>query len=288
MTAILLDGVATSKKILEGVAAEATRLPALGVTPGLGTILVGDDPASASYVGGKITTCGEVGIASIHTHLPAAATEADVHATIAKYNADPRVHSYIVQLPLPKGMNEEKALLAVDPDKDADGLHPTTLGRLVMGAAGPIPCTPNGIVELLAEYNVPVEGKHVVIVGRGLTIGRPLSLLLALKRPHCNAAVTVIHTGVKNMGDYTRQADVIVAAAGSPGIIKPDMVKPGAAVVGAGLVRIKKNTIVSDVEESVGEVAGWVTPRLGGVGPMTIAMLLKNTVRAAAIAAEKK
>jgi len=288
MTAIMLDGVATAKKILDGVAVEAKRLvDSYGVTPGLGTILVGDDPASASYVGGKIKMCGEVGIASIHAHLPADVSEADVHAKIAEFNADPRVHSYIVQLPLPKGMNEEKALLAVDPDKDADGLHPTNLGRLVMGADGPIPCTPAGIVELLVDYGVPVEGKHVVIVGRGLTIGRPLSLLLALKRPHCNAAVTVIHTGVKDMGYYTRQADIIVAAAGSPGIIKPDMVKPGAAVVGAGLVRIKKNTIVSDVEEAVGEVAGWVTPRLGGVGPMTIAMLLKNTVRAAAIAAEK-
>ena len=289
MTAIMLDGIATSKKILDGVAAEAKRLvDTYGVTPGLGTILVGDDPASASYVGGKIKTCGEVGIASIHSHLPADVSEADVHAKIAEYNTDPRVDSYIVQLPLPKGMNEEKALLAVDPDKDADGLHPTNLGRLVMGADGPIPCTPAGIVELLVDYGVPVEGKHVVIVGRGLTIGRPLSLLLALKRPNCNAAVTVIHTGVKDMGYYTRQADIIVAAAGSPGIIKPEMVKPGAAVVGAGLVRIKKNTIVSDVEEAVGEVAGWVTPRLGGVGPMTIAMLLKNTVRAAAIAAEKR
>lgn len=289
MTAILLDGIATSRKVLDGVAREAKRLAdTYGVTPGLGTILVGDDPASASYIGGKIKACGEVGIASIHSHLPADVSEADVHAKIAEYNANPAVHSYIVQLPLPKGIDEERALMAIDPDKDADGLHPTNLGRLVMGANGPIPCTPNGIVELLAEYEVPVEGKHVVVVGRGLTIGRPLALLLALKRPHCNAAVTVIHTGVKDMARYTREADVIVAAAGSPGIIKPDMVKPGAAVVGAGLVRVKKNTILSDVEEAVGEVAGWVTPRIGGVGPMTIAMLLKNTVRAAAIAAERK
>jgi methylenetetrahydrofolate dehydrogenase (NADP+)/methenyltetrahydrofolate cyclohydrolase len=289
MTAIILDGAATAKKIREQVAEETRSLiTTCGVTPGLGTILVGDDPASDTYVGAKRKACAAAGIASIHTHLPADSTQEDVLRAIGEYNANPAVHSYIVQLPLPKGLNEEKALLAIDPDKDADGLHPTNLGRLVMGASGPIPCTPAGIVELLAEHGVPVDGRHVVIVGRGLTIGRPLSLLLTLKRPHCNAAVTVVHTGVKDVASYTRQADIIIAAAGAPGIVKPDMVKPGAAVVGAGITRVGKNTIVSDVEESVGEVAGWITPRIGGVGPMTIAMLLKNTVRAARIAAESK
>lgn len=286
MTAILLDGAATAMKIRAEVAEETHRLVTqYGVTPGLGTILVGDDPASDTYVGAKRKACAQAGIASIHTHLPADSIQADVLRTIAEYNANPAVHSYIVQLPLPKGLNEEEALLAVDPDKDADGLHPINLGRLVMGTGGPIPCTPAGIVELLAAFDVPVVGKHVVVVGRGLTIGRPISLLLTLKRPHCNAAVTVVHTGVKDIASYTRQADVIIAAAGSPGIVKPEMVKPGAAVVGAGITRVGKNTIVSDVEESVAEVAGWVTPRIGGVGPMTIAMLLKNTVTAARIAA---
>ncbi|HVF84588.1 MAG TPA: bifunctional methylenetetrahydrofolate dehydrogenase/methenyltetrahydrofolate cyclohydrolase, partial [Abditibacteriaceae bacterium] len=172
-------------------------------------------------------------------------------------------------------------LLAIDPDKDADGLHPVNLGRLVMGAPGPLPCTPAGIVELLAQNGVPIEGRHVVIVGRGLTVGRPLALLLALKRPNCNAAVTVVHTGVADMGFYTRQADILVVGAGAPNLIKPDMVKPGAAVVGAGISRDENNKIVSDVDESVAEVAGWMTPRIGGVGPMTVAMLIDQTVRAA-------
>jgi methylenetetrahydrofolate dehydrogenase (NADP+)/methenyltetrahydrofolate cyclohydrolase len=276
----LLDGKATAAKIGGEVAQQAARLKEQGVTPGLGTILVGDDPASATYIGAKHKACEEAGVASIHRHMPATATQAEVMMAIAEFNDSAQVDGYIVQLPLPKGLDEESALLAVDPQKDADGLHPVNLGKLVMGAPGPIPCTPAGIVELLVEYEVPIEGRHVVIVGRGLTVGRPLSLLLALKRPHCNAAVTVVHTGVKNMADYTRQGDIVVMAAGAPNLLKPDMVKPGAAVVGAGITR-DGNRIVSDVDDSVAEVAGWMTPRVGGVGPMTVAMLLKNTVQAA-------
>lgn len=279
MAAQLLSGVEVSAAVRATLTDEVAELATRGVTPGLGTILVGDDPASETYVNHKITACAEVGVTSAHTHLPASATQADVLATIARYNADPAVDSYIVQLPLPKGLDETAALLAVDPDKDADGLHPVNLGRLVMGAPGPIPCTPGGIVALLVHYGVPIEGRHVVIIGRGLTIGRPLALLLALKRPNCNAAVTVVHTGVKDLAGYVRQGDIVVAAAGFPGLVTPDMIKPGAAVVGAGLSRDGKK-ILSDVSEDVAEVAAFVTPRIGGVGPMTIAMLLRNTVDA--------
>ena len=278
---IWLDGKATAQKIRDALALEVSELKKQGIAPGLGTILVGDDPASATYVGAKIRACEEAGIASIHAPLPADATQADVLAQIEEFNVDPKVSAYILQLPLPKGLDEEAALLAIDPDKDADGLHPVNLGRLVMGAHGALPCTPHGIVELLREFEVPVEGKHVVIVGRGLTIGRPLALLLALKRPGCNAAVTVVHTGVKNLAHYTREADILVGAAGAPNFIKADMVKPGAAVVGGGLTRGEGKKIISDVDDEVASVAGWMTPRVGGVGPMTVAMLLSNTVEAA-------
>ena len=278
---ILLDGKATAQKVRERVAAEVAQLKARGVFPGLGTILVGDDPASAVYIGAKIKACEEAGIASIHAHLPASASQEEVENQIRAFNADPSVSAYIVQLPLPKGLSEERALLAIDPDKDADGLHPVNLGRLVMGADGPLPCTPNGIVELLREFSVPVEGKRVVIVGRGLTIGRPLALLCALKRPGCNAAVTVVHTGVPDLPSFTREADVVIAAAGSPNLVKADWIRPGAAVVGGGLTRGEGKKIISDVDDEVASVAGWMTPRVGGVGPMTVAMLLKNTVEAA-------
>lgn len=280
MAAHLLDGKALAGRLRTDLAGEVAALAERGVRPGLGTVLVGDDPASATYVAGKIAACEEAGIASVHEHLPVDVSRDDLLDTIARFNADPHVHAYIVQLPLPGHLDEEEALLAVDPAKDADGLHPVNLGRLVMGAPGPLPCTPHGIQVLLVEHGVPIEGRHVVIIGRGLTIGRPLALLLALKRPHANAAVTVVHTGVADLAAYTRQADIVVAAAGSPGIVQPDMVRPGAAVVGAGFGRDGKR-ILSDVDESVGEVAGWITPRIGGVGPMTIAMLLRNTVDAA-------
>ena len=277
MTAILLDGQALADKVKDDIANEVDRL---AFTPGLGTILVGDDPASHSYVGAKIRDCEEVGITSIHEHLPADITQETLIATIELFNADPQVHAYIVQLPLPPQLNEEAALLAIDPNKDADGLHPVNLGRLVMGVDGPTPCTPRGIQMMLETYNIPVEGQHVCVIGRGLTIGRPMALLMALKRVTANAAVTVVHTGVADLGHYTRQADIVIAAAGVPNLVTPDMIKPGAAVIGGGLTREGKR-ILSDVDESVGEIAGWITPRLGGVGPMTRAMLLQNTVDAA-------
>ncbi|MXX44221.1 MAG: bifunctional 5,10-methylenetetrahydrofolate dehydrogenase/5,10-methenyltetrahydrofolate cyclohydrolase [Acidimicrobiales bacterium] len=280
MTAVLLDGQALAEQIKDDL---RIRIAQEGLQPGLGTILVGDDPASHSYVGAKIRDCGEVGISSIHEELPADITQAELDAVIERFNNDPAVHAYIVQLPLPRQLDEEAALLAIDPDKDADGLHPVNLGRLVMGVDGPLPCTPRGIQVMLEHYGVPVEGRHVVVVGRGLTIGRPMALLMALKRPVANAAVTVVHTGVADLGAYTREADIVIAAAGVPGLVTPDMVKPGAAVVGGGITR-EGRKILSDVDESVGEVAGWVTPRLGGVGPMTRAMLLANTVDAAAAA----
>ena len=277
MTATLLDGQALADTVKQQVAAQVKDLP---VTPGLGTILVGDDPASHSYVGAKIRDCEEVGIASIHEQLPADTKQTQLEAVIQRFNSDPNVHAYIVQLPLPSQLNEESALLAINPDKDADGLHPVNLGRLVMGADGPLPCTPRGIQLMLETYEIPVEGKHVCIMGRGLTIGRPMALLMALKRPAANAAVTVIHTGVPDLSQYTRQADIVIAAAGVPNLVTPGMIKPGAAVIGGGLTREGKR-ILSDVDESVAEVAGWITPRLGGVGPMTRAMLLQNTVDAA-------
>jgi len=277
VTATLLDGQALADTVKQQVAAQ---VKGLSITPGLGTILVGDDPASHSYVGAKIRDCEEVGIASIHEHLPADTQQTELEAVIQRFNSDPNVHAYIVQLPLPPQLNEEAALLAIDPNKDADGLHPVNLGRLVMGVDGPLPCTPRGIQLMLETYEIPVEGKHVCVIGRGLTIGRPMALLMALKRPAANAAVTVIHTGVPDLARYTQQADIVIAAAGVPNLITPDMIKPGAAVIGGGLTREGKR-ILSDVDESVAEVARWVTPRLGGVGPMTRAMLLKNTVDAA-------
>ena len=279
MTAILLDGQGLADTVKKQVAQQVERLP---VTPGLGTILVGDDPASHSYVGAKIRDCEEVGIASIHEHLPKDIAQQDLENVIRRFNEDPRVHAYIVQLPLPSQLDEEAALLAIDPDKDADGLHPVNLGRLVMGVEGPLPCTPRGIQMMLETYEIPVEGQHVCVIGRGLTIGRPMALLMALKRTTANAAVTVVHTGVPDLAAYTRQADIVIAAAGVPNLVTPDMIKPGAAVIGGGLTREGKR-ILSDVDESVAEVAGWVTPRLGGVGPMTRAMLLQNTVDAAAV-----
>ncbi|MCU1491471.1 MAG: bifunctional 5,10-methylene-tetrahydrofolate dehydrogenase/5,10-methylene-tetrahydrofolate [Acidimicrobiaceae bacterium] len=280
MTATVLDGEALASRIRAELTEEVAAMAARGVVPGLGTILVGDDGPSARYVAMKHADCAAVGIASAHEHLPADVTQAELEAVVARFNADPEVDAYLVQLPLPAHLDEEAVLMAVDPDKDVDGLHPVNLGRLVMGAPGPLPCTPAGIVELLSAYEVPVEGRHVVIIGRGLTIGRPLALLLSLKRPGCNAAVTVVHTGVSDLAEYVRRADVVVAAAGSPGLVTSDMVRPGAAVVAAG-VSWDGRRVLSDVQDEVAEVAGWLSPRLGGVGPMTRAMLLSNAVRAA-------
>ena len=280
MTATIMDGEALAQKTKAELSATVADLRTRGVVPGLGTILVGDDAASARYVAKKHEDCAEIGIASAHEHLPAGATQEEVLAAIARLNADPAVDAFLVQLPLPDGLDEEEALLAVDPEKDVDGLHPVNLGRLVMGTPGPLPCTPAGIVELLGAYDVPVEGRHVVIVGRGLTIGRPLAMLLSLKRPGCNAAVTVVHTGISDLAPYLRTADIIVAAAGRAGVVRKEMVKPGAAVVGAGTTW-EGRKLLSDVSDDVSDVAGWITPRVGGVGPMTRAMLLHNTVRAA-------
>ena len=280
VTAKVLDGEALAGQMRAEVTEEVARLRDQGIQPGLGTILVGNDPASARYVELKHEDCAKVGIESVHEHLAAGTTAEELFAAVRSFNANPAVDAFLVQVPLPGDVDEFATLLAVDPDKDVDGLHPVNLGRLVMGVEGPLPCTPAGIVELLGHNDVPVEGRHVVIIGRGLTIGRPLALLLALKRPGCNAAVTVVHTGVSDLAEYVRRADVVIAAAGRAGIVTADMVKPGAAVVGAG-TSWEGRRLLSDVDEGVAEVAGWMTPRLGGVGPMTRAMLLKNAVRAA-------
>jgi len=280
LTAQLLDGNAFLESVKRDLAERVKRLGDRGVTPGLGTILVGDDESSAVYVRLKHENSGEIGIASFGRELPATTTQEELFAVIREYNENPEIDAFLVQLPLPKHLDEEETLQAVDPGKDVDGLHPVNLGKLVMGVDAPLACTPAGIQALLVHYGVPIEGRHVVIVGRGLNVGRPLANLLSLKRPNANAAVTVVHTGVGDLGLYTRTADILVVAAGSAGIVTPDMVKPGAAVVSAGAT-YEGRRVIPDVEESVAEVASWITPRLGGVGPTTRAMLLSNTVDAA-------
>jgi len=280
LTAKLLDGNAFLESVKRDLAERVKRLGDLGITPGLGTILVGDDESSAVYVRLKHENSGEIGIASFGRELPATTTQEELFAVIREYNENPEIDAFLVQLPLPKHLDEEETLRAVDPGKDVDGLHPVNLGKLVMGVDAPLACTPAGIQALLVHYGVPIEGRHVVIVGRGLNVGRPLATLLSLKRPNANAAVTVVHTGVSDLGQYTRTADILVVAAGSAGIVTPDMVKPGAAVVSAGAT-YEGRRVIPDVEESVAEVASWITPRLGGVGPTTRAMLLSNTVDAA-------
>jgi len=280
MGATLLDGEAVAASVKERLSGRIARLAERGVTVGLGTILVGDDVPSARYVALKHEECAAVGIASHHVHLPEAATQDEVLAAVRTFNDDPAVDAFLVQVPLPAHLDEERTLFEVDPDKDVDGLHPVNLGRLLLGSPVVLPCTPAGIVELLAAYEVPVEGRHVVVIGRGLTIGRPLAVLLASKRPGCNAAVTVVHTGVKDLDAIVRTGDVVVAAAGRAGLVTPAMIKRGAAVVGAGTTW-EGRRVLSDVTDEVAEVAGWVTPRLGGVGPMTRAMLLVNAVAAA-------
>ncbi len=280
MTAQLLDGNAFLESVKRDLAERVKKLGDRGITPGLGTILVGDDESSAVYVRLKHQNSGEIGIASFGRELPATTTQDELFAVIREYNENPEIDAFLVQLPLPKHLDEEETLRAVDPGKDVDGLHPVNLGKLVMGVDAPLACTPAGIQALLVHYGVPIEGRHVVIVGRGLNVGRPLANLLSLKRPNANAAVTVVHTGVGDLGLYTRTADILVVAAGSAGIVTPDMVKPGAVVVSAGAT-YEGRRVIPDVEESVAEVASWITPRLGGVGPTTRAMLLSNTVDAA-------
>jgi methylenetetrahydrofolate dehydrogenase (NADP+)/methenyltetrahydrofolate cyclohydrolase len=251
-----------------------------GVTPGLATILVGDDGASAGYVRMKQEKAIEVGLTAPHIHLPENATQADLLAAIRTFNDDPAVDAMLVQHPAPPQIDYEAALLEMDPDKDVDGLHPVNLGRLALGVPGPVPCTPAGIEALLAHYEIPVSGREVVILGRGFTLGRPLSMLLSQKRPTANAAVTVVHTGVPDWPRYTQRADIVVAAAGVPGILRPEHIRPGSVVVGGG-VRYEGRRLLPDVDESCEEVAGWITPRVGGVGPTTIAMVFRNAVEAA-------
>jgi methylenetetrahydrofolate dehydrogenase (NADP+)/methenyltetrahydrofolate cyclohydrolase len=275
MTAQKLDGTTTAKAIKEELRERVAALHARGIKPGLGTILVGNDPGSTWYVNGKHKDCAEVGIESIRIDLPESATQDEIEAAVRTLNEDPACTGYIVQLPLPKGIDENRVLGLIDPAKDADGLHPTNLGWLVLGEDAPLPCTPFGIVELLRRHGVELGGAEVVVVGRGVTVGRPLGLLLTRRSE--NATVTLCHTGTRDLAFHTRKADVIVAAAGVPGIITGDMVKPGAALLDVGVSRVD-GKIAGDLAADVWDVAGWVSPNPGGVGPMTRAMLLSNIV----------
>ncbi len=283
MTATLLDGKATAAKIKDELRERTKALAERGVTPGLGTVLVGEDPGSQAYVNGKHRDCAEVGIASIRRELPADATQEQVDAVVAELNADPACHGYIVQLPLPAQIDTQRVLEAVDPDKDADGLHPVNLGRLVLGYDGPLPCTPRGIVELLRRYDVPLRGAQIAVVGRGNTVGRPLGLLLT--RHSENATVTLCHTGTLDLASHTRIADIVIVATGVPGLLTADMIRPGAVVIDVGITRVigadGKGRYTGDVNPEVAEVAGWIAPMPGGVGPMTRAMLLANVVERA-------
>jgi methylenetetrahydrofolate dehydrogenase (NADP+)/methenyltetrahydrofolate cyclohydrolase len=278
MTAVILNGKATAAAIKEDLARRVAGLTRAGVVPGLGTVLVGDDPGSHAYVAGKHRDSVQVGIASIRRDLPADATQEQVEAVIDELNADPACTGYIVQLPLPAGLDAHRVLNRMDPAKDADGLHPVSLGRLVLGEPGPLPCTPRGIVELLRRYDVPIAGADVTVIGRGITVGRALGLLLTRRSE--NATVTLTHTGTKDLPGHTRRADIVVVAAGRPGLLTADMVKPGAAVLDVGITRTDAG-LVGDVAPEVAEVAGYLAPMPGGVGPMTRAMLLANVVDAA-------
>jgi methylenetetrahydrofolate dehydrogenase (NADP+)/methenyltetrahydrofolate cyclohydrolase len=282
VTATILDGKATAAAVKTDLAARVADLRTSGVVPGLGTVLVGDDPGSHAYVAGKHRDCAEVGIHSIRIDLPATAAQSDVLAAVADLNAAPECTGYIVQLPLPKGLDANVVLEAMDPAKDADGLHPVNLGRLVLGTPAPLPCTPRGIVELLRRYEVPIAGAEVCVVGRGVTVGRPLGLLLTRKSE--NATVTLCHTGTRDLAAHLRAADIVVAAAGVPRLVTAEQVRPGAAVLDVGITRTPDG-LVGDVHPDVREVAGFVAPMPGGVGPMTRAMLLANVVEAAARAA---
>ena len=282
MPATILDGKATAAAIRDELRERVAALTDAGRRPGLGTLLVGDDPGSRWYVNAKHKDCAEVGIGSIQRELPSTATQDDVLEVVAELNADPACTGYIVQLPLPRHIDEYAVLEAMDPEKDADGLHPTNLGRLVLNVTGPLPCTPVGIVELLRRFDVPIAGAEVVVIGRGVTVGRPLGLLLTRRSE--NATVTLCHTGTRDLAKHVREADVVVAAAGVPGLITAGMVKPGAAVLDVGVSRVD-GKIAGDVALDVLDVAGHVAPNPGGVGPMTRAMLLQNVVLAAERAA---
>ena len=280
MAARLLPGAPVSEAVFADLAPRIKRLIDGGRTPGLATILVGNESASAGYIRMKQEKAVELGFTSPHVHLGDDATQQALLDAIAGFNADPFVHAMLVQHPTPPQIDYEAALLAIDPDKDVDGLHPVNMGRLALSMPGPVPCTPAGIEALLAYYEIPVAGHEVCILGRGTTLGRPLALLLSQKRPTANAAVTVVHTGVPDWPEYTRRADIVVAAAGVPGILQPEHLTPGVVVVGGG-VRYEGRKLLPDVDERCEEVAGAITPRLGGVGPTTIAMLFRNAVEAA-------
>ncbi|WAL41620.1 bifunctional methylenetetrahydrofolate dehydrogenase/methenyltetrahydrofolate cyclohydrolase [Brevibacterium sp. BRM-1] len=294
MMAQVLDGKATAKAIKGELAARVEALVAAGRTPGLGTLLVGEDPGSQWYVAGKHRDCAEVGIASIREDLPATASQADIEAAVRRLNEDPACTGFIVQLPLPDGIDANRVLELVDPDKDADGLHPTNLGRLVLRVNGPIdtplPCTPRGIVELMERHGIDLAGKHVVVLGRGVTVGRPIGLLLTRKA--VNATATLTHTGTRNLADLVRQADVIVSAAGVKDIVSADMVKDGAVLIDVGVSREEdpetgKSKVVGDISREARERASWYSPNPGGVGPMTRAMLLANVVDLAEAQADR-
>lgn len=278
----MLDGLATAKVIKAELAVEVTKLHQAGIKPGLGTLLVGDDPGSHTYVGGKHRDCAEIGMHSVRIDLPASASVSDIKAAVRDLNDSKEVTGYIVQLPLPKGIDSNSILELMDPSKDADGLHPINLGRLVMNVSGemtsPLPCTPSGIVELLRRYQVPTAGAEVAIIGRGLTVGRPLGLLMT--RKGIDSTVTILHSASKDIPEAVRRADIVVAALGQPHFVKPEWIKPGAAVLDVGITRTQAG-LTGDVDPRVAEVAGWVSPNPGGVGPMTRAMLLKNVVLAA-------
>ena len=276
MTAQILDGKAVAAAIKTELTGRVAALRDAGFVPGLGTILVGDDPGSRWYVDAKHRDCAQVGIESIRVDLPATASQAEVEEAVDALNADPACTLYIVQLPLPRGIDENAVIGRIDPAKDADGLHPTNLGWLVLGEPAPLPCTPRGIVELLRRHDVPIAGANVVVVGRGVTVGRPMGLLLTRRTE--NATVTLCHTGTRDLAAEVARADIVVAAAGVPGIITPDMVKPGAALLDVGVSRDEEGRIVGDLHPGVHDVAGWVAPNPGGVGPMTRAMLLSNVV----------
>lgn len=278
MSAVILDGKATAQKIKTNLIKRVQDLKSKGINPGLGTILVGDDAGSHAYVGGKHKDCAEVGINSIRIDLPKTASQLDVMNSIEKLNNDASCTGFIVQLPLPGGLDSNKALEAINPQKDADGLHPTNLGKLVLGQNGPLPCTPRGIIELLRTYKIEINGAKVVIIGRGVTVGRPLGLLLTRKTE--NATVTLCHTGTKDLTSHLLSADIVIAAAGVPHLVKPNMIKKGAALIDVGITRTD-NGLVGDIDPKVQEIAGYFSPMPGGTGPMTRAMLLTNVVESA-------
>jgi len=281
MSAQFLAGQPVADAVMQEVTEAVAKLEANGITPGLGTILVGDDGPSASYVKKKHEACAQVGITSHHKAIPASAGQDALMAAVDEFNRDPSVDGYIIQHPVPDGFDFNEAMLAMAPAKDADGLHPENLGRLVLQEAGPIPATPAGIKAILLHYGIETAGKNVVVVGRGPTLGRPLGLLLSNRGAGGDAAVTVVHSRVPDMARYTREADILIGAVGVPSVITPDMVKPGAVVVSGGITW-EGRKLLPDVDEAVNDVASWITPRLGGVGPTTVAMLLRNTVQAAA------